>query len=45
MSAYKCGMCDEIKDADFHGCYEHPSDEFECICEECDMRKDDLKEE
>lgn len=36
MSIYRCGMCDEYKDADQHGCFEHPNDEFECICNECD---------
>ncbi len=35
MSVYRCVECDEYKDVDMHGCREHPTDEFECICEDC----------
>lgn len=35
MSVYRCGICEEYKDADFDGCEAHPSDECECICENC----------
>ena len=35
MSIYRCGICEEYKDADFHGCEEHPTNEMECICESC----------
>lgn len=38
MSAYRCGICEEYKDADIHGCCEHPSDECECICDDCAQR-------
>jgi len=41
MSIYRCAICEEYKDADMHGCYEHPTDEFENICEECDMYLED----
>lgn len=37
MSVYRCPECDEYQDADFHGCYEHPKDEWECICYDCLM--------
>ncbi len=37
MSVYRCGICEEIFDADYHGCEEHPTDETKCICEECFM--------
>jgi hypothetical protein len=36
MSIYRCGICDDYKDADYHGCNEHPTDEFACICDRCD---------
>ena len=35
MSVYRCAICDEYKDADIHGCNEHPTDECECICDDC----------
>jgi hypothetical protein len=35
MSVYRCAMCEDYKDADVHGCEEHPNDECECICEDC----------
>lgn len=37
MSVYRCGICEETKDADMHGCNEHPKDEFSCICDDCHM--------
>lgn len=37
MSIYRCGICEQYKDADMSGCYENPFCEFTCICEECDM--------
>jgi hypothetical protein len=39
MSIYRCGICDEYKDVDFHGCNEHPHDEYECICDDCETEK------
>jgi hypothetical protein len=36
MSIYLCIECDDYKDVDFHGCNEHPKDEFECICDSCE---------
>jgi hypothetical protein len=35
MSIYRCNHCEGIKDADYHGCNEHPSEEFQCICDAC----------
>lgn len=35
MSIYICAICDEYKDADISGCNEHPTDECECICDDC----------
>jgi hypothetical protein len=45
MSIYRCGICDEYKDADKHGCLEHPTDKWECICEDCDNNLIDEKDE
>ena len=36
MSVYRCGSCGEFRDADYHGCNEHPFDEMECICDSCE---------
>ncbi len=36
MSVFRCGSCGELRDADFHGCGEHPFDDKECICESCE---------
>lgn len=36
MSCYKCDFCEEIRDADFHGCNENPKDECGCICDSCE---------
>lgn len=41
MSVYRCGMCEEYKDTDDHGCYEHPDNEWLNICEECHMELED----
>ncbi len=41
MSTYRCVNCDNLKDADIHGCNEHPANEFTnrynfgCYCDEC----------
>ena len=35
MSVFRCGMCDVLVDADLHGCYEHPTNDMECICNIC----------
>jgi len=43
MSVYKCGICEEYKDADFSGCNEHPSNEMECICDECDSNLEEME--
>ncbi len=34
MSLFHCDICNELKDADFQGCEENPSN-GECICEKC----------
>ena len=38
MSIFFCDYCDRYRDADFHGCVEHPQDECESICEDCAQR-------
>lgn len=38
MSMFYCEVCDNIQDADIHGCFEHPNDECECICYDCVMQ-------
>ena len=35
MSIFNCAICHQCRDADYDGCYEHPDDECECICEPC----------
>ncbi len=35
MSIYRCIECENYKDADYDGCNEHPSDECECMCDDC----------
>lgn len=35
MSVFRCNECDEQIDSDFHGCFEDPKDEEECICQQC----------
>lgn len=37
MSVFRCNICDEQIDSDFHGCYEDPQDKTELICESCEM--------
>ncbi len=37
MSVYRCGMCESTKDADYEGCFEHPTSETECICYNCSL--------
>ena len=44
MSVYRCGICEDVKDADFEGCFEHPTNEMECICYEC-MLNNEINEE
>lgn len=36
MSTYICGLCEEYKDTDSHGCFEHPTNKMECICDACE---------
>lgn len=45
MSVYLCGICDQCRDADYHGCNEHPNDEFSCICDACEEWNEQKKEE
>ena len=35
MSIYHCEICEDLKDADYHGCNESPNDECECVCDQC----------
>lgn len=35
MSIFRCNYCDNLKDADIHGCMEDPRDDCECLCEDC----------
>lgn len=35
MSLFRCPECDEIKHEDIHGCREHPTNELECLCDDC----------
>ena len=44
MSIYRCGICDEVKDADEHGCNENPNDEWSAICDECECEKFKINE-
>jgi len=41
MSIYRCGLCEEYKDADVHGCCAHPSNPYVGICEDCESSYDD----
>jgi hypothetical protein len=38
MSIYICGYCEKYKDADVSGCNEHPFNEWENLCDECDEK-------
>lgn len=38
MSIYRCNICDEDRDADFHGCNESPYNKDECMCDACEER-------
>jgi len=35
MSVFRCNICDEQIDSDFHGCHEDPKDKCELICTNC----------
>ena len=35
MSCYRCDLCEEIKDADWIGCFAHPTNDRLLICECC----------
>lgn len=37
MSVYRCGICENIFDGDYEGCFENPLDECSCLCEGCSM--------
>lgn len=37
MGVYRCGICEELKDGDYEGCFEHPSSNTECLCYNCMM--------
>lgn len=37
MSCYYCGICKELKDADYQGCNENPYVPGEEICDHCDI--------
>ena len=36
MSMYICGHCQEWRDCDYSGAYEHPEDDKSIICDDCD---------
>ncbi len=42
MSVYRCIECEEMRDADFHGCYEHPRNDTGCVCEACIEKMEDF---
>jgi hypothetical protein len=35
MSVYRCDRCENYYDADYEGCFEHPTDPTACLCESC----------
>jgi len=35
MSIFRCGYCDQDKDADIDGCEKNPFESDECVCENC----------
>lgn len=35
MSIFRCNVCDEQIDSDFHDCHEDPKDKCELICGNC----------
>lgn len=35
MSVYRCDICENLYDADYEGCFEHPIDKSGCLCESC----------
>lgn len=37
MSVYRCDICENYFDSDYHGCEENANDETSCICENCHM--------
>lgn len=43
MSIYRCGICEEYKDADLHGCCEWKESEYDNICEDCEMNLEEDK--
>lgn len=36
MSIYRCDMCEEYRDRDFHGCNEDSRNDCKCICDSCE---------
>ena len=41
MAIYICNECDGMIDADTHGCNECPTNQEECVCDNCLMEMDD----
>lgn len=45
MAVYICASCDQYIDEDVGGCNEHPTDECECICDNCVRDCDDYDDD
>jgi hypothetical protein len=44
MSIFRCEICEDLFDADYEGCFEHPGNPFGCLCEKCSMDIEEQKE-